>query len=331
MLDVDPQGSASEWAHSGLLRVRVESVPSGQANASRWLGRATELAARRRRPGDRPAAGDRADARLGDHDRRPVLVPITPSAVDVAPTESVLRMIRITRESRRDGQPKALLVPNKVDPAASTTRRPRRRSTACTSAGRRSSASTPTTSTPSRSASGPAATPRVPRRPRSCGRSRTPSRRCWASSQRPGQRGRPCRAQRRGYSCQPDAGSCRVCSLMVPPPGPHHPTPPSGVMVWDAVLNGVWSGLRNARAAPLTARPLGVLCGTASRAGSCSSGFPTPGAGRALLDPTRLTPSRAGGTWAGPGPVSGSARGWSGRTCRAPRAGRRRPSAGRGR
>ncbi len=44
-----------------------------------------------------------------------MLVPITPSAVDVAPTERVLRMIRITRESRREGRPKALLVPNKVD------------------------------------------------------------------------------------------------------------------------------------------------------------------------------------------------------------------------
>ena len=41
---------------------------------------------------------------------------ITPSAVDVTPTESVLRMVRITRESRREGRPKALLVPNKVDP-----------------------------------------------------------------------------------------------------------------------------------------------------------------------------------------------------------------------
>ena len=45
-----------------------------------------------------------------------LLVPITPSALDVAPTESVLRMVRLTRESRRDGRPKALLVPNKVDP-----------------------------------------------------------------------------------------------------------------------------------------------------------------------------------------------------------------------
>ena len=116
VLDADPMGAASEWARPGRLPVRVESAPPAQANASRWLGRATELA----------GAAD-----LLVIDLPPVLVPtlasammiadlllvpITPSALDVAPTESVLRMVRLTRESRRDGRPKALLVPNKVDP-----------------------------------------------------------------------------------------------------------------------------------------------------------------------------------------------------------------------
>lgn len=115
VLDADPQGSASEWARHGRLPVRVEAVPSVQANGSRWLGRAAELA----RDADvlvidlppvivPPLASTMMIADL-------LLVPITPSAIDVTPTESVLRMIRITRESRRDGRPKALLVPNKVD------------------------------------------------------------------------------------------------------------------------------------------------------------------------------------------------------------------------
>ncbi len=44
-----------------------------------------------------------------------VLVPITPSAVDVGPTERVLQMIRVTRETRPGHKPLAMLVPNKVD------------------------------------------------------------------------------------------------------------------------------------------------------------------------------------------------------------------------
>jgi cellulose biosynthesis protein BcsQ len=46
-----------------------------------------------------------------------VVVPVTLFAVDVSPTEQVLRMIRNARESRRDGRPKALLVPNRTDPS----------------------------------------------------------------------------------------------------------------------------------------------------------------------------------------------------------------------
>jgi chromosome partitioning protein len=47
-----------------------------------------------------------------------ILVPITPSALDVAPTEQALRLVRISRESRRDGKPMAMLVPNKVERGA---------------------------------------------------------------------------------------------------------------------------------------------------------------------------------------------------------------------
>jgi chromosome partitioning protein len=45
-----------------------------------------------------------------------ILVPVTPSALDVAPTEGTLRMSRMTRESRAGRKPKGLLVPNRVDP-----------------------------------------------------------------------------------------------------------------------------------------------------------------------------------------------------------------------
>ena len=116
LLDVDPQGSATEWSARGRLPVRVVGVPSIQVTGgSRWLSRAAELA-----QGvdllviDLPPLIVPAMASatmIADL----MLVPITPSALDVTPTERVLRTIRITRESRREGRPRALLVPNKVD------------------------------------------------------------------------------------------------------------------------------------------------------------------------------------------------------------------------
>ena len=116
MLDVDPQGSATEWSKRGRLPVPVESVASIQVTgSSRWLSRAAELAKTADvlvidlPPLIMPAIA--AAMMIADL----VLVPITPSALDVGPTERVLRTIRITRESRPDGRPKALLVANKVD------------------------------------------------------------------------------------------------------------------------------------------------------------------------------------------------------------------------
>jgi chromosome partitioning protein len=116
VLDVDPQGSATEWAARGRLPVRVESVASIQVTGgSRWLNRAAELAKSvdllviDLPPLIVPAMA--SATMIADL----MLVPITPSALEVAPTERVLRTIRITRETRHADRPKALLVPNKVD------------------------------------------------------------------------------------------------------------------------------------------------------------------------------------------------------------------------
>ena len=52
-----------------------------------------------------------------------LVIPITPSAVDVPPTAEVLRLVREAREARREGRPAALLVPNRVDPKRALRRR----------------------------------------------------------------------------------------------------------------------------------------------------------------------------------------------------------------
>lgn len=116
VLDVDPQGTASQWARRGLLPVWAEAAPADMHGAARWQSRAVELA----RNLDLvvldlpPVIGPALAAALMIADL--VLVPITPSAVDVGPTADALRLVRTTRETRGGRRPRALLVPNKVDP-----------------------------------------------------------------------------------------------------------------------------------------------------------------------------------------------------------------------
>ena len=117
LLDLDPQGSASAWASGGRLPAPVEAMPSVVGKeCGRWPARAGELAG-----GDRVVVLDlppllvpvlASALMIADL----ILVPITPSALDVPPTEQTLRMIRMTREVRPGRKPKALLVPNRVGP-----------------------------------------------------------------------------------------------------------------------------------------------------------------------------------------------------------------------
>jgi chromosome partitioning protein len=119
LLDVDPQGTACDWARRGELPLRAEATPpSGLPGRARWLQRAVELRGTTdivlldMPPSSTPVLA--AALMVADL----LLIPITPSAVDVPPTAEVLRLVREAREARRDGRPAALLVPNRVDPKA---------------------------------------------------------------------------------------------------------------------------------------------------------------------------------------------------------------------
>jgi chromosome partitioning protein len=116
LLDIDPQGSARMWGSAGHLPVPVEAMPPITGQEGRWPARAGELAG-----GDclvvldlPPLLVPTLAAALMVADA--ILIPVTPSALDVAPTERTLRMARMTRESRTGRKPKGLLVPNRVDP-----------------------------------------------------------------------------------------------------------------------------------------------------------------------------------------------------------------------
>jgi chromosome partitioning protein len=119
LLDVDPQGTACAWARRGELPLQAEATPpSGLPGRARWLERAVEL----RSAVDLvlldmpPSSAPVLAAALMVADL--LVVPITPSAVDVPPTAEVLRLVREARETRREGRPAALLVPNRIDPQA---------------------------------------------------------------------------------------------------------------------------------------------------------------------------------------------------------------------
>ncbi len=119
LLDVDPQGTACDWARRGDLPLHAEATPpSGLPGRARWLQRALEL----RDAADvvlldmPPSSAPTLAAALMVTDL--LLIPITPSAVDVPPSAEVLRLVREAREARHgDGRPAALLVPNRVDPS----------------------------------------------------------------------------------------------------------------------------------------------------------------------------------------------------------------------
>jgi len=117
LLDVDPQGTACDWARRGNL-LHAEAVPpTGVSGRARWLQRAVDL----RAAGDvvvvdmPPSSASTLASALMVADL--LVIPVTPSAVDVPPTAEVLRLVREAREARHSGQPGALLVPNRVDPS----------------------------------------------------------------------------------------------------------------------------------------------------------------------------------------------------------------------
>jgi chromosome partitioning protein len=116
VIDIDPQGSATAWSRLGRAPIEVAAEPLLDLRGpGRWHARGMELA----RSHDvvildLPPLVTSVIASaclLADL----VLVPLTPSAIDVPPTEQTLRLVRTARASQRGGRPKALLVPNKVD------------------------------------------------------------------------------------------------------------------------------------------------------------------------------------------------------------------------
>lgn len=116
LVDADPQGSATDWQGGGKLPVLVESLPlAAERDARRWVARVLALKA-----GadcvvvDLPpqvGSGIASALLLADV----LLVPVSPSGVDLRATVRVLELLRRARAVRGSDQPAAMLVPSRID------------------------------------------------------------------------------------------------------------------------------------------------------------------------------------------------------------------------
>jgi chromosome partitioning protein len=116
LIDADPQGTATDWLAGGGLPVLLEPLPLGsQRDAQRWVARVLALKA----GVDylvvdlQPQVGSGIASALLLADV--LLVPVSPSGVDLRATGRALDLLRRARAVRRSGKPAAMLVPSRVD------------------------------------------------------------------------------------------------------------------------------------------------------------------------------------------------------------------------
>jgi chromosome partitioning protein len=111
LVDSDPQRSACHWAEPGHLEFPVYEIPLADQAVSKWVRDVRGIVARYliidTAPHDRALGASIALSNL-------VVVPCTPSGLDIEATVHTLEIIHAVR-ARRNGWPNVILVPNRVD------------------------------------------------------------------------------------------------------------------------------------------------------------------------------------------------------------------------
>jgi chromosome partitioning protein len=111
LIDADPQRSASEWAQPGNLRFPVYEMPLAGDTVTSWAKRVatvkTEWVVIDTAPSERDVGATVAISSM-------ILVPCTPSGLDLESTYQTLAIVRAVRE-RREAALGVVLVPNRVD------------------------------------------------------------------------------------------------------------------------------------------------------------------------------------------------------------------------
>lgn len=113
VIDADPQATATAWGEAGLLPFSVTEAPLTGANVEAWIEQALEIDAAFVVVDLPPMLGDATAAALAICDL--AVVPVSPSGADIRATNNAMELIRDARDARRDGLPRVLLVPSKVD------------------------------------------------------------------------------------------------------------------------------------------------------------------------------------------------------------------------
>jgi chromosome partitioning protein len=113
LIDADPQRSACHWAELGKLHFPVYEIALADQAVSNWVGKLNEISSEYAYVVVDTAASARAYvASIAASSL--VLVPCTPSGLDLQGTEAALELVDEIRRSRR-GLPRVILVPNRVD------------------------------------------------------------------------------------------------------------------------------------------------------------------------------------------------------------------------
>jgi chromosome partitioning protein len=111
LVDSDPQSSATGWAEPGNLGFPVQPIALGDQLVAAWVQAVQKVRAGRvvidTAPNDRSLGAVIAISDL-------VLIPCTPSGVDLYSTVRTLEIVNAVR-GRRNGAPRLVIVPNRVD------------------------------------------------------------------------------------------------------------------------------------------------------------------------------------------------------------------------
>jgi len=107
LIDTDPQRSACQWAEPGNLQFPVYEITLADQPASSWVCESYDYVVVDTAPGAWALGASIAVSNL-------VIVPCTPSELDLEATVGVLAIIDQVRTDRR-GLPRVILVPNRVD------------------------------------------------------------------------------------------------------------------------------------------------------------------------------------------------------------------------
>jgi chromosome partitioning protein len=113
LIDADVQRSASQWAQPGNLQFPVYEVALVDQTVTTWAHELIQIAGDHdfvvvdTAPNERAVSASMAVSNL-------VVVPCTPSGLDIEATARTLEIIDMIRD-RRQGHPRVILVPNRVD------------------------------------------------------------------------------------------------------------------------------------------------------------------------------------------------------------------------